>query len=55
MQGGREYVREAKAAAAVLGGVDALIALLRRVNTRYQDLVGGRRAAVCAGPCVPFL
>jgi len=38
-QGGREYLREAKAAAAILGGVDAMVALVRRINKRYQDLV----------------
>jgi len=38
-QDGREYLREAKAATAVLGGVDAMIALVRRINKRYQDLV----------------
>ncbi|KAJ9524025.1 hypothetical protein QJQ45_022487, partial [Haematococcus lacustris] len=38
-EGGREYTREAKAATAVLGGVDALIALLKRINRRHQDIV----------------
>jgi len=42
-EGGREYLREAKAAAAILGGVDAMIALIRRINKRYQDLLSGRR------------
>ncbi len=31
-----QYVTEAKACVAMLGGVEALMALLKRVNRRYQ-------------------
>lgn len=41
-QAGIEYLREAKTAAAVLGGIDALVSLIKRVNRRYQDIVAGR-------------
>ncbi len=36
---GREFLRDAKTGAALLGGIDALVALLKRTNRRYQDLV----------------
>ncbi|KAG1678758.1 hypothetical protein FOA52_012798 [Chlamydomonas sp. UWO 241] len=39
----RNYTKEAKAVVAVLGGVDALVMLLKRVNRRYQDIVMGKR------------
>ena len=39
---GREYVSEAKAVVAMLGGIEALISLLKRVNRRYQDIVTGK-------------
>ena len=31
-----QYIREAKAVTSVLGGIDALISLMKRVNRRYQ-------------------
>lgn len=36
LQDGREYVKEAKNVVAVLGGVDAVIALMKRVNKRCE-------------------
>ena len=45
---GLEYVNEAKAVVAMLGGIEALISLLKRVNRRYQDIVTGKTATANA-------
>ncbi|GAX81636.1 hypothetical protein CEUSTIGMA_g9064.t1 [Chlamydomonas eustigma] len=41
----REFVNEAKAVVAMLGGVEALIALMKRANRRYHDIVTGNRTS----------
>lgn len=43
LQDGREYVKEAKNVVAVLGGVDAVIALMKRVNKRCEHGCPARR------------
>lgn len=54
-----QYVTEAKACVAMLGGVEALIALLKRVMRRYQvrqyKCVGGSYAARLAASLAPEL
>ena len=47
---GAGYVREAKALTTVLGGIDSLVGLLKRVNRRYQDHVMGKRATAPRRP-----
>eukprot|EP00198_Chlamydomonas_reinhardtii_P003541 XP_001692877.1 flagellar associated protein [Chlamydomonas reinhardtii] len=37
----KPFLKEAKAVAAALGGVEALVALMKRLNRRYQDLNRG--------------
>ncbi|KXZ56071.1 hypothetical protein GPECTOR_2g953 [Gonium pectorale] len=44
----KAYLREAKAVAAALGGVEALIALMKRLNRRYQEL-GAPGVVLAAG------
>jgi hypothetical protein len=51
-QAGREYLKEAKAASALLGAIDAVIALLKRVNRRYQDIVSYGRGVGEQAACV---
>eukprot|EP00798_Chlamydomonas_sp_ICE-L_P023775 gene23775-9334_t len=43
---GKSYVRDAKAVSAVLGAVDALVALIKRVNKRYEDVLSAVDALV---------
>jgi hypothetical protein len=44
---GREYLRDAKTAAALAGAIDVLIKLIKRTNKRYQDLVRLTRHEKC--------
>eukprot|EP00798_Chlamydomonas_sp_ICE-L_P025213 gene25213-10858_t len=40
----KNFVRDAKAVSAVLGAVDAIIGLIKRVNKRYEDVLSGQIA-----------
>ena len=45
------FLRETKAVAAALGGIEALISLLKRCNRRYQVQAGAGRGGVEGARC----